>query len=206
MSFTTLAAVKEALRISGTADDALITTIVAAVNAELLDFFHLDACASQQYTLSYDVLDEVRGIWLHPYPVISADTVVVDGVTLTAGEYYLEARNQRMGMLMRKDSGAVASAAFWPVGPQIAVITHTAGWASGTPDPSLVRAGTLLAVYAYNTEAKLGFVSERIGQYSYKLGSGIGSGQGAGGAEAGGWPAPVARILSQWVRPFAEGA
>lgn len=82
-------------------------------------------------------------------------------------------------------------------------VTHTAGFAGGVPDATLVSAATLLSVYSYNTDSKLGFESERIGQYAYKLGSGSGS-DTVGGGGAGGWPSAVARLLAQWQRPFAD--
>ena len=200
--FTDLATVKTALGITDTSSDALIQSIVDGVNAQLLNWFHLTDCGPTQYTSSYDLVDEVTGFWLQEYPVISVDSVTVDGVVQDAGTFYLDNRVGSLGHLRRKAGGSVSSPRVFPIGPQVVTVTHTAGWAGGNPPADLQRAATLLAIYDWNTGAKLGFESERIGQYSYKLGSGAG---GSGSAESGGWPAPVARALSQWARPFAEG-
>jgi hypothetical protein len=203
--FTDLATVKATLAITGTEYDVVLQSIIDGVNAQLLGIFHLTDCGPTAYTSAYDIVDPVAGFWLQQYPVISVDSVSVSGAVLDPASYYLDSRVGEFGHLRRKYGGAYSSAGCWPVGPQAVEVTHTAGWAGGSPDASLQRAATLLAVHDWNTGSKQGFQQEKIGQYSYRLGSGIGSGQGAGGAEAGGWPAPVARALSQWIRPFAEG-
>jgi hypothetical protein len=185
--------------------DTLLTAIVDGVNASFLNHFCLTDCGPTQVQSKYDVVDPVQGIWLREWPVLSVDEVRVDGVLQDADTYYLDNRVGDFGHLRRKYGGSVAAPAQWPVGPQVLDITHTAGWALGEPDDSLQRAATLLAVYDWNTGGKLGFMQERIGQYSYKLGSAASVGQGFGGAGAGGWPAPVARVLAYWQRPFAEG-
>lgn len=205
MSFTTVDNVKLVLGIpvADTSQDSLLTLYVDAANAELLGLFHLDECGSKQYTLQYDVLDaDTRGFWLRQYPVITVDTVTVAGSVLAVDEYYLEARTARMGSLMRKLTGSSSAFACWPVGPQIVEVVHTAGWAGAVVDKDLAAAATMLVVWAYNTGPKTGFDSERIGQYFYKLASGGSAGFGGGGA--GGFPAPVARVLAQWRRVFAE--
>lgn len=205
MSFVDLATLKQRLRIpaSDTSQDDLLTGIVAGVNAELLNMFNLDACAETTYTHSFDVLDEVQGLWLHSYPVTGVTSVTVDGTVQDAATYYLDQRTAPLGSLMRKAAGAASAKAYWPIGPQVVTVQYTAGWASGTPSDDLISAAVAIAVWVYNTEPKAGFESERIGQYSYKLASGA-AGVGFGGANAGGFPPGAARVLAQWVRPFAE--
>lgn len=202
--FTDLATVKAALGITDTASDVVLQSIVDGVNAELLAWFHLDDCGPTQYTSSYDIVDEVAGIWLQQYPVISVDSVTVDGVVQDSATFYLDNRVGELGHMRRKRAGSVRVPDQFPIGPQMVTVTHTAGWAGGVPDASLQRAATLLAVYDWNTGAKQGFQSEKIGQYSYTLRGGSGA-TGVSGAEGGGWPGPVARVLAQWARPFAEG-
>jgi hypothetical protein len=203
--FTDLATVKAALNITGTESDAVLQAIVDGVNAAMLQFFYLTDCGPTAYSSSYDVVDDVASLWLQEYPVISVDQVLVDGVVQDPATYYLDNRVGELGHLRRKFGGSVAAPAQWPVGPQVVQVTHTAGWAGGTPPADLQRAATLWAVYDWNTGPKQGFQSERIGQYSYTLGSTADVGAGFGGANAGGLPAPVARALSNWQRPFAEG-
>ena len=200
MSFTDLATVKEALGITDASQDALLTSIVDGVNAELLNVFCLTTCDPTAYTNTFDILDAfTRDIVLPQYPVISLDTVAENGTALTLTDDFYEGRPVGWGVLMRKTC-------YWPVGQRTVEVTHTAGWAGGTPPADLQRAAVVLAVYTYNTEPKTGFQSERIGQYAYRLGSGGSGGAGGGGAEAGGWPASVSRILSNHRRTFAPGS
>ena len=205
MAFIDLATLKERLRIpaADTSQDDLLTGIVDGVNAELLNLFTLTVCAETTYTHSFDVLDEVQGIWLRSYPVTGVTTVTVDGTVQAAGTYYLDQRTEPLGSLMRKSAGAASAKAYWPIGPQVVTVEYTAGWTSGTPDAALISAAVAIAVWIYNTEPKAGFESERIGQYAYKLASGA-AGVGYGGPNAGGFPPGAARVLAQWVRPFAD--
>ena len=205
--FTDLATIKSALGINDANQDVLLQTIVDGVNSSFLNMFYLTDCGPTAYTNTYDLLDPTTMIWLQQFPVISVDEVKVDGVVADVSTYYLEARAGIFGCLMRKGASTPSVGWEWPVGPRAVEVTHTAGWAAGAPDLELQRAATLLAIYDYNTGPKMGFEVEHIGQYSYKLGSGAGgSGVGVGGAEAGGFPGPVARILSNWKRPFVEGS
>ena len=206
MSFIDLATLKIRLRIpaADTTQDALLTGLVDSVNNELLNLFCLDACAETSYTDKYDVLDEVPGIWLKRTPVTTVTSVTVDGTLQDGSTYYLdETVGASMGSLRRKSGSA--SNTFWhfPVGPQIVEVVYSAGWVGGIPDASLTSAAVSIAVWLYNTEPKVGLQSERIGQYSYKLAS-VAAGLGYGGANAGGMPAGAARVLSQWIRPFAN--
>ena len=67
----------------------------------------------------------------------------------------------------------------------------------------LIAAATLMAIVRFNTDAKMGFTSERIGQYFYQLGGGTSAGIGAsGGVGLDGVPIASRRILNQWIRPF----
>jgi len=204
--FTALATLKAALSITDVNQDVLLQVIVDSVNSELLNFFYLTDCAPTQYTNFYDVLDSTSFIWLQEYPVISIDTVTIGGTVQDPSTYYLDARVGSMGAMKRKGMSTPAISWEWPTGPRAVEVTHTAGWAGGEPDVALQNAATLLATYSFNTGPKLGYEEEHIGQYSYKLGSAArGSGVGFGGAESGGLPGPVARILANYHRIFAEG-
>ncbi len=198
MSFTTTALIKTLLEIPAldTTHDAKLDAIVAAVNKELLELFHLDQTLAKQYTEKYDVYDRyTEDIWLWAYPVITVDTVKFDGTTLDADQYYKK-KPQKMGML------SLLTRRF-PVGRQLTEVTHTAGWAGDVVDDDLIAAAGLMVIVRFNTDAKMGFTSERIGQYFYQLGGGAAAGIGAsGGVGQDGIPLAARRILAQWVRPF----
>ena len=196
MGFATIDDVKISLGIalSDTSQDARIQAYVNAANAELLTLFGLDTVNPTVYTNKYDIITTPEpGFWLIQYPVIDIQSVTVDGDVIDSDEYYL-ARPQKFGCINRKNG-------YWDVSNQYIEVSHTAGFA--VVPPQLTRAAVLLAIYMYNTEPKEGFEREKIGQYMYRLAGSV-SIEGYGGAAAGGWPAGVSRILSQWIRPFAS--
>jgi hypothetical protein len=196
VSFTTRAKVKARLRIpsSDTTHDDLIDDLVTEVNAGMLGLFQLDQCDVKSYTRTYDIREPgVEAFWLTPYPVVALTSISVNGVSKSTSDFYF--RNpDRFGMLSYKTAGT-----YFLMGNAIVEVTHTAGWAS-VPD-ELSRAATILAVHGFNTDDKIGFDSEQIGQYRYKLAA---PGAAEGGAVSpGGWPGSVARALALHLRPFA---
>lgn len=207
MCFVTVDDVKEAVGIppADTTHDAKLTKIVAAVNGTMLGWFFLDDCAPTQYTNRYDVLDYgTPGIWLVQYPVISIDAVSCDGTALDLSQIYL-ARPRKMGLMQRARNHCVVP---WPVGAQRTEVTHTAGWAPGDPAlAALCGAALAWAVERFNVQPKSGLRSERIGQYSYTLGSATGGGgsSSSGGTGGGSIPEYVAAVANQYVRPFVPG-
>lgn len=206
MPFLDLATLKLRLRIpaADVSQDSLLTGLVAAVNNEMLGLFNLDQSTTTTYSVTYDVLDSVPGIWLKQYPVRIVNSVSIDGAALAAGEFYLDPRTDVLGSLMRKSgSGAAQRRVFWPAGAQVVTVSHDAGWDGDVVDAALTSAAVSIATWLYNTEPKTGLESERIGQYAYKMASGA-AGIGYGGAAAGGYPAGAGRVLAQWIRPFAD--
>jgi len=203
VAFTTVAKVKEALRIpaADTTFDALLATIVASVDSTFLTIFGLTSTDPTAYTNLYDIDDsETEGIWLLEYPVISVDEVKFAGTVQVLTSVYL--RNPKSFGMLKLLSGGVNGARMpgtFPFGAQIVEVTHTAGWAT-VPD-DLCGAATSVAVLRFNTDPKLGYDSEKIGQYSYKLGS---PGGGSGGeSSGGGFPGTVNSVLAHHRRPFA---
>lgn len=196
MSFTTRDRVKTALGIptADTTHDDLIDDLVAEVNGNMLSIFQLDQCDPQSYTRKYDIESETEAFWLTPYPVISVDEVKYGDTVQTLTEFYL--RNPgKFGLLSPTTDGAM-----FPVGRQAVEVTHTAGWA--TVPPELVRAATVLVVHGFNTDAKIGYDQERIGQYQYRIAA---TGGAEGGATSpGGWPGAVQRALAPHLRAFAD--
>jgi hypothetical protein len=195
--FTTVAEVKVALSIPAldTTHDARLAIIVAAVCANMLAIFQLTTTAATAYTSKFDVLDGgTEGIWLPQYPVISVDTVTINGTALTSDDFYL-ARPAIFGCLSR-------IAGWWPISRQKIEVTHTAGWAT-VPD-DLKQAAILWSMLSFNTGAKTGYDSEKIGQYGYKLGAAAGGGGGGEGAIT--EPPEVTRMLSSWRRVFVPGS
>ena len=208
MSFTTVADVKTLLGIpvADTSQDARLAIIVGGVNAEMLGWFNLTSCAETSYTVKYDVDDaDLDSLWLRQYPVIAVDAVSVDGTAETLTDYYL-VNPQKFGRLrvaayssrIYRQAGALA------FGRAVYEITHRAGWVGGIVPDDLAGAAALICVARVQTDAKLGFSSEKIGQYQYTLGGG---GAGAGGISgaigADGIPISARRVLSQHLRIFA---
>lgn len=194
VSFCTLSDVKESLRIpaSDTSQDSLIQGIVDAANDEVLRLFNLTSTAPTEYTNKYDVYDAYsRGIYLIQYPVISITSVTIDQSVIDPSLYYLK-NPASFGLISGVNDNFYQS-------KQKIEIVHMAGFAS--IPPALKRGVITLAVSIYNLEAKTGFRSEKIGQYSYVLGSPAG---GMDGATVGDFPAQTKRALSQFIRPFAE--
>lgn len=207
MSFTTVATVKTLLGIpaSDTSQDARLTIIVDGVNAEMLGWFNLTTTAETAYTETYDVDDgDLDSLWLRQYPVIGVDAISVDGTAEDLTDYYL-VNPSRFGRLRVLTNGSrfygrMGALAY---GRRIYEITHRAGWVGGVVPDDLAGAAALIVVTRAQTDAKLGFSSEKIGQYQYQLGGG---GAGAGGISgaigADGLPISARRVLSQYLRIF----
>lgn len=199
MSFTTRDRVKLALGIpsADTTHDAYIDDLVEEANAQLLAVFQLSQCDPLQYTRTYDIHDSsTEAFWLTPHPVVTVDEVKYSDTTQTLTDFYLRNPTQ-MGLL-----SIIGNGIYFPFGRQAVEVTHTAGWA--TVPAELRRAGTVLAVHGFNTDGKIGYDSERIGQYQYTLGA-VGGAEG-GAVSPGGWPSAVQRALANHLRPFASGA
>lgn len=207
MGFTTVDAVKTLLGIpaSDTSQDARLTLVVNAVNAEILGWFNLTSVTETSYTGSYDVDDaDLDSFWIRQYPVIGVDSISVDGDAEDVSDYYL-VNPARFGRLRVK----ARSTRFYrrtgtlSYGRQIYEVTHRAGWSGGVVPADLAGAAALLAITRAQTDAKLGFSSEKIGQYQYQLGGG---GAGAGGISgaigADGIPISARRVFSQHLRIF----
>ena len=212
MSFTTTAKVKTLLGIpaADTSQDARIDLLVAAANAEMLGYFNLTSCDPTAYTNSYDFIDdaETQDVWLRQYPVISVDEVKFAGTVQDTSDYYLS--NPAEFGLLSLTATTNTVPFFWrgraapgfPYGRQLTEVTHTAGWAGGTPPADLQAAGALIAVARYNMDPKTGLAGEKIGQYSYTAGGGGGAG-GSGGIAADGMPVSARRALSRHLRVHA---
>lgn len=197
MSFTTLARVKSALGIppADTTHDTLLTDLVEESNAQLLRVFQLDECDPKSYTRKYDIDDSsTEAFPLRAYPVISVDEVKYGDTVQTLTEFYLR-QPEDFGLI-----SPTTDAVVFPFGRRSVEVTHTAGFA--TIPPELRRAATVLAVAGFNTDGKIGFDSERIGQYQYKIAA-VGAAEG-GTTSPGGWPSAVSRALANYIRPFAS--
>lgn len=198
MSFTTVDAVKTLLGIppSDTSQDARLALVVGSVNSEMLGWFNLTSCDETAYTETYDVDDaDLDSFWLRQYPVIGIDSITLNGTAEDTSDYYL-VNPQSFGRLRLR----VGSLAF---GRRIYEVTHRAGWAGGVVPDDLAGAAALLAIIRAQTDAKLGFSSEKIGQYQYQLGGGgAGAGGISGAVGADGIPISARRVLSQYLRAF----
>ena len=204
MSFTTLAKVKEELGIPvvDTTHDARLGTLVGAVNGYLLGLFFLTDSAPTSYTNTHDVSEQTDGIWLVQYPValsVGVTEVKLNGSVVAPDQYYL-GRPKEMGLLCFMSQ--------LPCGRQHVEVTHTAGWDAADPNLlALCGGATSMAVNRFNTGgSKLGIDSEKIGQYSYKMGAGASGGSGTPGGSGSGLLTPeMSLILGGLLRPFVPG-
>ena len=190
MSFTDSATLKTLLGIpaADTSQDARLTLLADAVDAELLGVFNLTSCDPTAYTLKYDFdMGGTRDVWLRAYPVISVDEVKFDGTVQTDDTYYLS-NPKRFGLLSLTDASNITDPfirlARFPFGRQLLEVTHTAGWAGGVPPADLRAAAALMAIARYNMDRKTGFQGEKIGQYSYQMGGGGAGNRSVVGAAA----------------------
>jgi hypothetical protein len=188
---TSLAAVKALLGIpaSDTSKDAMLTILVDAANRTVLDVFGLTSAAVTSYTDRIDVDDDSTAILLtRRWPLVAVTSVTEQGAVLASSKY----SSNELGAIKLLTTGR-----FWAYGRESVVVVYTAGWSSVPAD--LAYAAGLIAAFGFNTAPKVGLQSERIGQYSYTLGSDSSASSGTGGF---GIPPEAERILASWRRVF----
>lgn len=194
MPFTTLASVKQALRIpvSNTDSDDLLNGLIDEIHAVILEDIGggLSAATLTSYTQKFDINQTgFRGLRLPKWPVGSVSSVKTGtnkdgaGQALLDNEWYVTPE----GTLRLE-----AASAYWPPGKQNVEVTWTAGFTEGAKDyMSLALAERMTVCEQYNTIAAAGRKSERIGNYSYSL---------AGKSDRGHaiYPPIAARIISRY--------
>lgn len=137
--------IKTYLGISGSAQDALLTAIEEYVSGYVSGYCRRDFAASQK-TESHD--GGVDTIFLKEFPIVSVDSVVVDGRTLSASEYTLYA-----------EEGYIVG--HFPYGRKNVSVTYTAGF--GTIPTDLKMLVVSLCGREYRQRQSQGIKSESIG-------------------------------------------
>lgn len=191
MAFTTLAAVKAHLGITGTDKDVPLQAIVDAVNLEFLKIFCLDSTDETTYTERHDVeFDGQTEFALKRFPVTDITSLTIDGSVADSSKYGWDKTGH-----IRLDDGL-----FFVPGRRKATAVFKAGWASASDFADLSYAALVTAAMTWTTDENPGVKSETIGRYRYELaGSGAGTG-GVGTLLV--YPPSASRILANHRRPF----
>lgn len=141
------------------------TALIEAASGAVEDFCR-QSFEAVEATERYDGSGTTR-VWLKRRPVAAVASVVVNGEPLTSFDF-----NPQTGELFLGDGRAhVYFAPRFPVGRQNVEVTYTAGWPT-IPAP-VKRAAIMALRHLYDSTSKTGVMSsEKIGDYSYTLGSG----------------------------------
>lgn len=148
--YTTVAAVKTYLGISGAGDDTLLATLVAAARSQIEAKTGRVFEATADTTRYLDAVADVDG----PYLLLRGDLCAItsvtngDGTTVTSGEYFTVPLNATPYYAL-KLRGTSGNAWTYTTDPENA-ITVVGRWAySLTPPADIVQAATRLAAYLY---------------------------------------------------------
>ncbi len=156
MALTTTAAVKSYEGIGGSGSDALIDTIVAAVDAAIKQFLGRQIESAAVTAEIHDGNGRDDFIVLTESPATAISSVAISGTALSVSDYELDGAN---GIVFYRPGGA--GYAPWPAGRRNVSVTYTAGYSIVPAD--LALAATKQAAY----EAKLSIVhGGRLGDRS----------------------------------------
>ena len=183
MSCTSLTSLKAFLQIPAglTTQDVFLNQLVDGVNTEiarLLGFSGSSGLTLQSFNESYSIeCEDERMLCLKHCPVSSVTALTNAGQLVNSADYWVT----EAGILQLKSrtfAGTVywGSPRFFIPGYQSVQIMYQAGYAGGVCPSDLTLAANMMAAQIFNTGPKTGFLQERIGQYSYKMGQ-IRSGQ-----------------------------
>lgn len=113
--------------------------------------------------------DATKKLFTRQYPINSVSYIEVSGTELDAAsdtDYY-----GSTGYVIYHRRGELFYASGFVIGVQNVRISYNAGYAEGTPEREELRElCNALVGYVYTNKDKLGFKSERIGNYSYTKG------------------------------------
>lgn len=205
MPFATLDAAKLILGIpsSVTTYDAAITAKVDAVNARLLRYFGLSSTSPTSYSTTLDLdLDGRRRLPLvriGPYPVITVDSVTVDGSALDSSQYRVRGPHNDVVRFSSPLAGGSSRRALQRgrgAVLDLVAIEVTAGWAGGTPPADLTEAASLWAAQQYKRGITGDLKSERWGRYARTRFTAAEL-SGHGGV---GWPPALTEAMADYMR------
>lgn len=168
--------VKLFLGVTVTTYDALLQTLVNSASAflekatdrKLAARSYLYNTAAHREDAWYDG-DSTNTLHTRQYPINSVSYLEIDGSELDAAgltDYY-----GSTGYMIYHRRGELFYANGFTIGKQNVRISYNAGYALGTPEREELRElCNALTAYVYSNKDKLGFKSERIGNYSYSKG------------------------------------
>ena len=171
--------------------DALLETLVDVADTIIFDEIQLPQSGGAALNTYSEFLDVgvvgQRDLAVNYTPLVSVVAMTFGGTSgslIAADEYYVTEWGQVR---------LIPDGASYPAGRQTVNITYTAGF-SRIPD-DLRHAATLIAVHHFNEGPHIGFQTEKLGTYNYKLAN-LGLGMGM--------PSIVNRILAKYKRVFAR--
>ena len=169
---------------SVTTYDATIDDLIDVADKIVLDDLGLSTFGITTYNEDYSFDFEVSELGLTYAPVVSVVALTMSSNLLTQGTDYIV--DERLGYIQLKRKT-------FDIGVNKVSIEYTAGH---DPVPSdIVYASNLIAVSLFNQQSHAGFKSERAGDYTYQMDSGIGSYI----------PAIASRILNKYRRLYSRG-
>lgn len=186
VTFTTTERVKRRLRIPAavTCHDTLLGELADEANDELLHLLREAGAAGITDTTYSEVHDVERSgvseLRLMRWPVVSVAALTDNDTAVAAADFYTDTAVGYVRLVDR----------YFTPGRQQVEVTYTAGWGSTAPD-DLVRAATILACEAWNTDAHAGMRSEGREGYRYTRSDQV-------------LPPAVARILGRYRDLFAR--
>ncbi|MDE1149714.1 MAG: phage head-tail connector protein [Azospirillaceae bacterium] len=148
--FTTLAAARLWANIKGTADDALLSSLITSCSDAMLAYCNRDFFLSQDKTEIRDGTGSPQ-LTVRNYPLTAVSEVTVNGRPIPAGSvttpgfYFADTRIVLNGYAFLRGVANVT-------------VAYTAGWA--TLPPALVQACNELVAFAYKNRDHIGVSSQ----------------------------------------------
>ena len=171
--------------------DELLETLVDVADAVIFDEINLplsNGARVATYSESFDInISGQKDLAVNYTPLVSIVAMTFggsNGSLVGPADYYITDYGQVR---------LIPDGAYYPSGRQVVNITYTAGYARIPND--LRHAATLIAIHHFNEGPHIGFQTEKLGTYNYKLAN---LGQGIG------MPSIVNRILAKYKRVFAR--
>ena len=192
-TFTTTLRVRSLLGLASgvTVYDELLDTLVDVADAIVFDEINLPASSGGTITAfseSFDIhVAGQKDLAVNYVPLVNVVAMTFGGTNgslVASDDYYVTDYGQVR---------LIPDGSYYPAGRQIVNITYTAGFASIPSD--LSHAATLIAVHHFNEGPHVGFQTEKLGTYNYKLAN-LGQGMGM--------PSIANRILAKYKRVFAR--
>ena len=186
--FTDTAKIKRMMGIPTgvTQNDQAFEDLQAAVEQIVLDEIGLTTSGVTTYSEKIDIdFIGVNEVALAYRPLVSITALTIADTLQASTEYELDLD---LSIIKLKPL-----ASFFPTGRGVVEVTYTAGFANVPED--LKYAGNLIAVSLFNQQNSIGIKEQRLGDYTVKFDSGVGSTI----------PRIAERILCKHRRLFARG-